>query len=213
MVTTIEAPFTLFKEQKETILRDTVEPAEMALGLVPEVFNPVDMVLTSDKTVRMIDPNMIKIRDVQGIVACKAVSVHDTVGGNHLLDDRHQGGGLGVGYHHRNHAASPLKQTKNRHFPRRAPATLPFPDSTEIALVDFDLASERRGFSHLDGNKPSQAGEKRSRGIAMYSHDLGGGSGRSPSNKKLNQAATFMDAQSTLSRIHVLILSLNSSLS
>ena len=49
MVTTIEELFILFKEQKETILRDAVEPAEMALGLVLEAFNPVDMVLASDK--------------------------------------------------------------------------------------------------------------------------------------------------------------------
>lgn len=35
MTTTIEAPFAFFEEQKEAVLWDTIEPPQVAFGLVP----------------------------------------------------------------------------------------------------------------------------------------------------------------------------------
>jgi len=47
----------------------------VTLGLVPEVLDPVDVIALLDETLRVIDANMVKVRNVQGVVARKAVRV------------------------------------------------------------------------------------------------------------------------------------------
>lgn len=45
MAAFIEAPFALLEEQVEALPRNPVEPAQMALRLVPEVLDLIDMVV------------------------------------------------------------------------------------------------------------------------------------------------------------------------
>ena len=40
----VEAPFALFEIEVKALARDAIETAQMALGLVPKVLDPVDMV-------------------------------------------------------------------------------------------------------------------------------------------------------------------------
>ena len=42
-------------------LRDTIEFAHMTLGLVPEVLNPVDVILLVCKKFGMVDPKVMEI--------------------------------------------------------------------------------------------------------------------------------------------------------
>ena len=88
MVSGIEPPFTPLKEQEEAIFGDAVEPSHVALGLVPKVLNPIDVVLPVSKSFRVIDADMVKIRDIQGIVTREAIGVDDAVWENHPLHNR-----------------------------------------------------------------------------------------------------------------------------
>lgn len=90
MVSGIEPPFTLLKEQEEAIFGDAVEPSHVALGLVPEVLNPIDVVLSVSKTLRVVYADMVKIRDVKGIITREAVGVDDAVWEGHPLHNRQQ---------------------------------------------------------------------------------------------------------------------------
>jgi hypothetical protein len=60
-----------------SLFRDAIEAPQMPLRLVPEVLNPVDMVSLIDEPLRVIDPNVVEIRNVQGIIARKAVRVDE----------------------------------------------------------------------------------------------------------------------------------------
>ena len=72
----IKAPFAFFKEQRELVFWDTVEAAHMALGLIPEVFDAIDMVcLAFDEAFGMIDPVMMKFRNIKHIVTVIAIKV------------------------------------------------------------------------------------------------------------------------------------------
>ena len=49
-------------------LRHHVEPAHVTLGLTPEVLDPVDVPLPLGIPLRVIDPEMLEVGDIQGIV-------------------------------------------------------------------------------------------------------------------------------------------------
>lgn len=51
----------------------------MAFGLVPEVFDAVNMVAPIRKQLAMIDPKLMEIGDVEHIIATIAISVDDAV--------------------------------------------------------------------------------------------------------------------------------------
>ncbi len=91
MVSSIEPPFTFLEKQEEAVFWDAVEPSHVALGLVSEVLNPIDVVLSVSKTLRVIYADMVKIRDVQGIITREAVGVDDAVWEDHPLHNRQQG--------------------------------------------------------------------------------------------------------------------------
>ena len=60
-------------------LWDPVEFTHMALRLVPEILDPVDVILLLGKELRVIDPKVFEIRHIQRIVSLPAVSINDAV--------------------------------------------------------------------------------------------------------------------------------------
>jgi hypothetical protein len=70
-------------------LGNTVEFPHVALGLVPEILDPVDMVPGVCEELRMIDPVVFEGTDIQRIVALPTVRVDDAVGDNLALYDGH----------------------------------------------------------------------------------------------------------------------------
>lgn len=47
---------------------NTVEFAHMTLGFVPEVLNAIDVIVAISKEFGMVDPKVVKVRDIQYIV-------------------------------------------------------------------------------------------------------------------------------------------------
>ena len=79
MVASIEAPFALFQKPVEILLLDAVKLAQMPFGLVPEILNTVDVILAPGKQLAVIDAPMMKVRDIQRIIATKIIRINDAV--------------------------------------------------------------------------------------------------------------------------------------
>jgi hypothetical protein len=51
----------------------------MPLGLIPKILDASDMVVAVCEKLRMVDPEMAEIRDIQYVVAPPAVRIYDVV--------------------------------------------------------------------------------------------------------------------------------------
>ena len=72
-------------------LRNTVEFSHMALGLVPKILNPVNVILLVCKELGMVDPEVMKIRYIQHVVAAPTVGINDAIRNDFTFDDWQQG--------------------------------------------------------------------------------------------------------------------------
>ena len=71
----------------EVVLWDAVVASEVSFGLVPEVLDPVDVVAVFGKQLRVVDPDMMEVRDIEDIISPEAVRVDDTGGPYFTLND------------------------------------------------------------------------------------------------------------------------------
>ena len=71
-------------------LRNTVEFAHVALGLVPEILNPVDVIFLVGKELGMVDPKVVEIRYIQHIVSAPAIRINNAVRNDFTFDDWQQ---------------------------------------------------------------------------------------------------------------------------
>ena len=69
----------------------------MALGLVPEIIDPVDVIVTVGKQLGMVDAKMVEIRYIQYVVAPPTIRIDDTIRDYLTLDDRDESGPRCVG--------------------------------------------------------------------------------------------------------------------
>ena len=60
MIASIEAPFTLLQKPVKISTCYPVKPAHVTLGLVPEVLDPIDVILLIGKQLRVVDTHMPK---------------------------------------------------------------------------------------------------------------------------------------------------------
>ena len=72
-------------------LRNIVEFAHVALGLVPKILNPVSVILLVCKELGMVDPKVMEIRDMQHVVAAPAIRINNAVRNDFAFDDWQQG--------------------------------------------------------------------------------------------------------------------------
>jgi hypothetical protein len=75
----IESPFTLLNKEMEVLSGNAIESFQITLRLVPEVLDAVNMVSGVNKLLRVIDAVMSELRDIQGIIAQKAICIDNTI--------------------------------------------------------------------------------------------------------------------------------------
>lgn len=78
---------TFLQEQIEVLGRDVVVPCQPSFGLIPKIFDAVDMVVFVGEKFAVIDSVMMKFVYVDGIVAFLAIGVDDRI----WLDPRLRG--------------------------------------------------------------------------------------------------------------------------
>ena len=59
----------------------------MPLRLVPEIFDAIDVISFVCKEFRVVDPKVLKVRNIQYIVASPAVRIDDAIRYDFTLDD------------------------------------------------------------------------------------------------------------------------------
>ena len=139
MVASIEAPFALLEKPMKIVRFDAIESSQMSFGLVPKVFDPVDVISPVGEELGMIDAHVMKFCDVECIVRLESVGVNYAVRSDYLFNDREQGFGSCVRHDSRKNLPSPLKQAEYSHFGSCSSASFPFSYSTEITLISLDL--------------------------------------------------------------------------
>ena len=124
--------------------RDAVVSAQMPFGLVPEVLDPVDMVPFLDKFLRVIDPVMPELGDIENIVGAEAISIDNAVGFDALTNNPEQCLGLGIRDRNRVDQSAAFEQAKDRNLACGSTSPLALSTASEIAFVDFNLTIEKR---------------------------------------------------------------------
>ncbi len=61
------------------VLGDTAVFPEVPFRLVPGVLDPVDVVVATNEALLVVDPNVMEVRDIGGVVASPTVCIDDTV--------------------------------------------------------------------------------------------------------------------------------------
>ena len=78
------------------LLRNTVKFAHVTLGLVPEILDTVDVVVSICKQDRMVDAVVLEGADIERIVASPTIRIDDTIGHNFALNYGHQSITFGI---------------------------------------------------------------------------------------------------------------------
>ena len=97
----VEAKDTFLQKEMEVLTGNAVVFSEDAFGLVPEVFNAVDVVGFVGEAFTVVDPIMFKFTDINRIVRSIAVGIDDAVRLDFTLYNGHQSGAGSITNHHR----------------------------------------------------------------------------------------------------------------
>lgn len=170
----------------EILPRDAVEPAEVPLGLVPEILDPVDVRAVSYERLLVVDASVLEARDVENVVSRETICKDDGIWLDPLLNDRHQRTAAGVGDDDRMDLTSALEKPEHRHLPSSPSPALTLAATAEIALIDLNFAGQqlRCFLGQARGDELPQLMEEQRRGMAVDTH-YGGRDPRGRSSHKL----------------------------
>ena len=151
----------------------SVVAAHVSLGLVPKVLNAVDMAFLFDECFRMIDADVMELRDIQHIVGSETVGVDNAVRLDAIPNNSQQSLCLGILDHHCIHLTATLEETEDGHLTGCPSPSLAFSNASEVALIDFDLTCKERSFSrHLLNDDLTQFVEKQNCCVPIYTRQL-----------------------------------------
>lgn len=69
------------------LLWNAVIAQQVTLGLVPEVLDPVDVIDAIGEQIRMVDPDVMELGNIQNIIGAEIVGVDDAVRPHLIPDD------------------------------------------------------------------------------------------------------------------------------
>ena len=69
-------------------LWNTIEFAHMTLGLVPEILDTIDVIVAVGKQLGIVNPEVMKARHIQHVIAPPTVRIDDAVGDYLAFNDR-----------------------------------------------------------------------------------------------------------------------------
>lgn len=180
---------------------DAIESSQMSFGLVPKVFDPVDVISPVGEELGMIDAHVMKFCDVECIVRLESVGVNNAVRSDSLLNDRKQGFGSCVRYDSRKNLPAPLKQGEYGHFTGCSSASFPFSGSAEITFISLDLTIQLIAGKLRDYEKSEPHVETNSR-VGFDTKNLGSSSCRRPRYKVFQKPILASRRKTTFSLVH-----------
>ena len=72
------------------LLWNTIKFAHVALGLVPEILDAINVIMLGREQLGMVDAVMLEIANIEHIIAAPAVRIDDTIWNHFALDDGYQ---------------------------------------------------------------------------------------------------------------------------
>ena len=155
---------------------DTVVAAQLALGLVPEVLDAIDVGPLVGELFPVVDAHVAELGNVEQIIGSEAVGVDHGIGLDALLDDGKKRFRSGIWDDDRVDLPASFEQPEDRHFAGGTTPVFALSVSSEIALVDLDFAAQQlRRFSiQARRNDLSQLMEKQGCGVPVDPHQQGG---------------------------------------
>ena len=67
MRSSLETPFTFFQIERKRFFLNPIEATQLPCGLIPEIFNAINVFAMLNERRGMIHTHMVKTRDIQGI--------------------------------------------------------------------------------------------------------------------------------------------------
>src|ERR1035437_266073 len=152
----IETPLALLQVEVKVGGGDAVETTHMTLGLIPEVLDAVDVVLLIGEQFGVVDAVVLETRNIEHVVGAEGIGVDDAVGDDLVLDDGLQRLTLGVRDDLGIDLAAAFEQAKHGNLATGPATALALAMASEVALVHFDLAEQRRAVFALQGDDLAQ---------------------------------------------------------
>jgi len=106
-------------------LGNAVKFAHVALSLVPEILDAIDVAVPVREQFRMVDPVMFEGRDIQYVVRAEGVGIDDAVRHDFVLQDGFQGLAFYIWNDFRIDLATPLQRPNTGTFPAAPRPRLP----------------------------------------------------------------------------------------
>src|SRR3984957_4793464 len=116
----------------------------MALGLVPEVLDAVDVGSPVGELLAVVDAHVAELGHVEHVVDLETVAIDHSIGLYARPDDREEGFRSNVWDDHRMDLAAPLGQSEGRNLAASAAPPFALAAPAEITLIDPHLGSPPR---------------------------------------------------------------------
>ena len=172
----------------EVLSGNAVVATQVAFRLVPEILDAVDMVLPVGEELRVIDPHMVEIGDVELVIGSEAVSIDHAVRLHFTGNNGDQRVGSRIPHRQDKDTTAALQKTEHRDLARCAPTALSLPYSAEIAFIDFDLSGQfRRFLGQPLRDDHTQTMIKLRRGYLVHADEQTRRPGRGPGNEVFQQ--------------------------
>ena len=143
----VEAKLGFLQMQLEFVVANAMKLRQPVLGIAPERLNAIDVVgASSEFMVAVIDPKVLLQTEIdQAVIARPAIGVNDAVGIDLAADDGLQRGLASIRHDLGIDVIASFEQAKDDGFAASAaPALAANAASTEVGLIGFKLAVERR---------------------------------------------------------------------
>src|SRR3989338_3216424 len=142
----IETVFHFFKIHRKMIFGNPAIIVQNMFSITPKTLNAVDMILATIGKGFVMIQTMVLAQPLQGIVTAKSICIINRSFFRMLSDMRHQFIGSNLFHHFGIDLPFTLQKAKNNAFASRSSSALAFAPSTEIRLVNLNLAFQSAGF-------------------------------------------------------------------
>ena len=148
----VEAKFHLLQIIEKVASPDSIITPELGFGERPKALDAVDMVsLFRKNSLPVVDAVMPVAVRKESVVRAERVGIDRASLGNLLFDNEAENGSRYVGHGPGINPAIALKKPENSHFSGSTSSSVSFAVSAEVALVNLNLAGERRlAFAFFD---------------------------------------------------------------
>jgi len=121
---------------------DAIVFPQVTLGLIPKILNAIDVVVTIDTPLQVIDSIVFKFRYIEYFVRRQTIRIHNAIWMHLGVDDFLQGLRFRVGQNLRVDSSIALQDAKYGDLTRSTSATNATPVTSKIAFIHFDLTGK-----------------------------------------------------------------------